>query len=393
MGLAMTNRSDQPIQTLRLNDRDKAKLLWAIDQANRHDESKAARRLRVSCTNNAAVLTLKADGGSETRLCVLARNLSRFGAALVHGRYVYPDTRCELSIPSSSGMWHDLSATVRHIRHVQGTIHELGIEFDEPIELGDFVTLSPAEETRYLRELADETPEGGDREVDQLAGRILVVDDFSCDRKLFSHWLTQAGLGVMTCGDSRSALVQVQEQIFDLLIVDCCLGQEDGFELVKELREARVIAPIISVSADETPEVHAAVKASGSNAFLKKPFTKQQVTEKVFALIGVDAEEDLSPIVSTLKDDTEMRPLLTEFSRKASTYIEELREANAQANYDAVEGITRGLKGAGQGYGFPIISELAGDLLACLEASNADVDDIRKTTNELINVLNRVRLG
>lgn len=388
----MTNQN-VPIQTLRLSDRDKAKLLWAIDQVNRQDDTKDQRRLRVSCTNNEAVLTLKSEGGAETRLSMLARNLSRFGAALVHGRYVHPDTRCDLSIQASNGVWHNLPAAVRHIRHIQGTIHELGVEFETPIELGDFVTLSPAEETRYLRELADAMPEPGDDPVDQLASRVLIVDDFACDRKLFSHWLAQAGMAVTVCGDSRSAHVQVQEQIYDLLVVDCCLGSEDGLELVRSLRQSQVVAPIICVSANETPELPQAVKDAGGNLFLKKPFKQQQFLEIAYQLTGVDADTDLSPIYSTMKDDSEMRPLLAEFSRRASNYIEELREANAQSDYQAVEVITRGLKGAGEGYGFPVISDLAGALLASLDETNAEIDSIRQASNELINALNRVKIG
>lgn len=388
----MVNRSDVPIQTLHLNDRDKAKLLWAIEQANRKDENAPQRALRISCTNNEAMITLKSDGGSEAKLAVLARNLSQWGIALVHGRYVHPNSRCVVTIPAKTGMMYDALGTVRHIRHIQGTIHELGVQFDEPIDLSEFVDMSQAEETQYMRELADEMPNSEGEDVDQLINRVLVVDDFSCDRKLFSHWLTQAGLEVTASADSRSAHVQVQEQVFDLLIVDLCLGTEKGIDLISEMRRNNVVAPIIAVSADEDPQILADVLSAGANDFLKKPFTKSGLTKKVNALLGVNGADMLTPIYSTQQADTEMRPLLTEFARKLKSYIEDLREASAQTNHDAIGELTRKLKGAGEGYGFPDITRTATDLISEMEKWEPEVEEIRHATNELIAVLNRVKV-
>lgn len=69
----------QPIETLRLNDREKTKLLWAIEQVNRQDIDEELRQLRVACTNTEATLTLIKDGGEVAQLAVLVRNLSRGG--------------------------------------------------------------------------------------------------------------------------------------------------------------------------------------------------------------------------------------------------------------------------------------------------------------------------
>ncbi|MEM6505831.1 MAG: response regulator [Planctomycetota bacterium] len=388
----MKSRTDLPIQTLHLNDRDKAKLLWAIDQAStgEHDEQ---REVRVSCTNNEAVLTLKTDGGGETRLSVLARNLSRKGVALVHGRYIYPKSRCEVSLQALNSAWHSVLGTVQHVRHVQGTIHELGVHFDEPIDLSDFVTMSSEEETRYLRELADNMPEGDEDDTVQLANRVLVVDDFASDRKLISHWLTQAGLNVSTAADMRSAIVQVQEQVFDLALVDYLLGADSGVDLIRELRENQFVAPIISISADETEELKAEVTGAGATCFMRKPMDAEALKQTAFELIGIDASSDLSPIFSQHKNDPEMRPLITEFTRSLAGYVEELRDANAQNNYESLELISRQLKGAGNGYGFPTVSETAGELLQSINADDADIDAIRQQASELITTLNRIKLG
>lgn len=389
----MKTRDNQPIQTLHLSDRDKAKLLWAIEQANQQDDAQEQRRLRVTCTNNEAVLTLKYEDGWETQLAMLARNLSRWGAALVHGRYIHADSRCQLAIQSNNGSWQNIRGTVRHIRHIQGTIHELGIAFDEPIDLSEYVSFSAEEETQYLRELADDIPEDEGNGVVQLSNRVLVVDDYSSDRKLLSHWLTQAGLTVTTTSDARSARVQVQEQAFDLLLIDHRLGSDNGAELIRELRQKQFIVPIIAISADESDELKATMLDAGATAFMKKPLDPEKLKQTAYELIGIDKSSDTEPIFSEHKHDTEMRPLITEFARGLAGYIEELRDANAQNNYTTLEFISHQLKGAGEGYGFPAISERAGELLHSLNEDAAEIETIRQQANELISTLNRAKLS
>lgn len=389
----MKNQSDLPIHTLRLSERDKTKLLWAIEEANSQNYEEDQRQLRVACTNNEAVLTLKPAGGGETRLSMLARNLSRWGAALVHGRYVHPDSRCELAVQDKSGTWHSVAGVVRHARHIQGTIHELGIMFDEPIDLSEFCRLSSAEETRYLRELVDDAPEPDDKEVVQFSNRVLVVDDFSCDRKLLGHWLNRAGLTATTVADARSARVQVQEHVFDLLLIDCRLDTESGVELIKELRGNQFIGPIIAMSADDSEGLSQEALDAGANRFLCKPLDEAALKTLAYELIGVDESTDTTPIFSNHNDDKDFKPLINEFARRLNEYIDDLRDANAQNNYETLAFISRQLKGAGNGYGFPSISEHAGELLRVLHSDGGELETIRQQTNDLIGILNRVKSG
>ena len=389
----MNSRINQPIETLRLSDRDKTKLLWAIEQANKRDAGENARRLRVPCRNNKeAVLTLKVDGGGETPLAMLVRNLSRWGAALVNGRYVHPETRCELTIQSTNGVWHKRLGIVRHSRHIQGMIHEIGVQFDDPIELDEFVVLTPAEETRYLSELADDSPEEESSEVIQLSSKVIIADDFASDRNLYGHWLSQAGLTITTISNATGVKEQVQKTLFDLLVTDCQLGEDNGLSMIKELRSKQFVAPIIAISADESSELEQQALDAGANAFLSKPFTQEQLVETVYKLVGIDASADLSPIYSSLKNDAEMRPLLTEFTRGLANYIDDLRDANSKNDYDTLDHLTQRLKGAGNGYGFPEITDHATQVLAALNEEMPDIDKIKLSTGELVAILNRIKL-
>lgn len=383
----------QPIETLRLNDREKTKLLWAIEQANKREIDPDQRRLRVSCTEMEGVLSLHHDTSACTPLSVILRNLSRWGAAVVHGRYVHPHTKCELTLPSKGGGMFQIVGRIRHCRHLQGTIHEIGVRFAEPLELTSFVTLSPLEEARYLKELAEDATIEESQHVTHLSHKVLIADDFPSNRNLYAYWLGQAGLTVTTVGEARVARVQIQEQVFDLIVMECVLGDEETFDLIRELRASNFTAPIVAMSASESTGLRDEALSSGATVMMHKPFDEDDFIETAYQLIGIDRAADHSPIYSTLRSDSEMRPLLTQFTRSIPRCIEELRDANVQNDYAMIDHISQRLKGAGKGYGFPKITAQASDLLVALHQDNADLQKIKQATTELIAMLNRVKLG
>ncbi|MGB0767501.1 MAG: response regulator [Phycisphaeraceae bacterium] len=387
---------NKPIETLRLTDRDKAKLLWAIEEANRRDDGENQRRLRVPCKDvKEAILDLKSTGTGSTKLNVLIRNLSRWGAALVHGRYVHPETKCELLMQAENGAWHKQVGVIRHSRHIQGMIHEIGVAFEEPIDLSEFARLTTQEEAQYLQELADDMPEPSedDEVIVQLSSRVLLTDDYASDRKLFGHWLSQAGFTVSTMVDGRGTRIQIQEQVYDLVIIDYRLDGENGVKLIHELRQGNFTAPIICISSDDSDDVEQAALDAGANRFLQKPFSEQQLLSTAYELTGVDNKAEQTPIYSTFKDKPEMRPLLTEFTRGLSAYVDELRDANAQGDIEALDYISHRLKGAGNGYGYPDITKCAAAVINAMNADAPELESIKNAAGELISTLNRIKLG
>ena len=383
---------NQAIETLRTNDREKEQLLWAINRSSQREVPPTGRRLRVSCAHRDAIMTLHNDTGTTADFATLARNISRYGVSLIHGRYVYPVMRCEVQLCALNGTWHACAGEVRHSRHVQGFVHELGVLFDKPIDLSEFSLLSPSEETAHLQELADDLPESDNDQVTQVASRVLVVDDYASDRKLYSHWLNGAGMLVSTVGDIDSARERAEESQFDLAVIDLRLGNESGVDLIRTLRQTQFVAPILAVSADETTVAKDSAVKAGANRYLCKPFTGEELVATANELMGVNNEKHSTPIYSTMNNDPAMRPLLTEFTRGLPRNMEQLREANARHDYESLDQIARSFKGTGSGYGFEAISEQATEVLLALNADDADLEKIKQSANELLCILNRVKI-
>lgn len=388
----MKNHETQPIQTLRLSDRDKARLLAAIEKASKCDPFTGHRRLRVPWHKHDLTLKLMNEAGTAVNTVVLARNIGRWGAALVHGRYVYPGTRCELILPALDGKQNIQAGEIMHSRHVQGMVHELGLRFDHPIDLAKYAELTPEQESRHLTELADDAPSEDAQPFIRSASRVLVVDDFASDRRLYNHWLSKAGMAVTSVTGSRAALEEVVDINFDGLVIDYHLGAETGVDVIRSLRSTQFVAPILAVSASDDGEAATAMLDAGADLFLAKPFTGEELISNIRAMMGYQDEADNAPIVSTLTDDPDMRPLLTEFTRRLTTQAEQLRDANARHDYDTLEQIARMLKGAGSGYGFEAISSHAAALQAALDNNAADMDEIRRSANDLLQLLHRVKM-
>lgn len=387
----MKNQDHKPIQTLRINEREKQALVRAIEQSCKRVDVER-RRLRVSWIQHPLTLKLFLASGSFVEVEVMGRNLSQRGIALVHGRYVYPGTRCEITIPALDGARHACAGVVRHIRHVQGSIHEMGVTFDDPVDVSRFVVLSPEEETQNMLETTQDMPNDTTTEVTELASRVLVVDGFASHRKLYTHWLSSSGMDVSSASDAGSAQEHIDQAQFDLIVADVPPVTSGGIELIRKLRRSRFVAPILALSSDGSDQTRNDALAGGANDFLEKPVDAQTLTSHARKLMCLDNATQSLPIFSEFNADPEMQPLLVEFTRGFPACIQELRDASLQQDFDVIEKIAHSLKGSGSSYGFGIVSDSAKQVINQLDSEPVEIEGIKHAVNELLSILNRVRL-
>ena len=391
---------DQPIQTLRISERDRAKLIESVDSASVKKVQDDRRRLRVSYNQCKAVLTLLSESGNATRFIVIPRNLSRLGVAFVHGRFVFPQSRCEVLLQSLDQQWHAIAGRVTSCRHVQGMVHEIAVRFDQAIDLPAFAVLTPEQEMLNLEDVTRDLPPEEAAKVQRLAGRVLVVDGFAMDRKLFNLWLSRSGFQADGADDAVEALKKVASDRYDLVVVEVHLGGDSGLDLIRDLCCGSLAIPVLAMSAQDSDAVREQALQAGAKAFLGKPFTEEQLIQQCHTLLGNDTDnpDELCPIYSSSANDEELKPLLAEFIRGINGYITQLRDANAHKDFRVLQAVARALKGAGTGYGFPPITAAATDLLDQLTHDHAQdqahdqADPVRKQVNELVAILNRVRL-
>jgi heterodisulfide reductase subunit A len=89
--------------------------------------------------------------------------------------------------------------------------------------------------------------------------RILIVDDEIIMRDSLSEWLREDGYGVVAVEDGFQALEKVQEERWDVLLVDLKMPGMDGLELLERVKKFKDEIPVIIMTAYAT--VDSAVKA------------------------------------------------------------------------------------------------------------------------------------
>jgi signal transduction histidine kinase/CheY-like chemotaxis protein/HPt (histidine-containing phosphotransfer) domain-containing protein len=118
-------------------------------------------------------------------------------------------------------------------------------------------------------EQQDELPAG--------PARILAADDNEASRELFRAVLEKPGYTVVTVEDGRQAAEKAAAESFDLVFLDVNMPVMGGPEAARAMREAGVRAPLIGVTASIRAEERERCLASGMNAFLAKPFRRQEL--------------------------------------------------------------------------------------------------------------------
>lgn len=119
------------------------------------------------------------------------------------------------------------------------------------------------------------------------APTVLVVDDNALVSKLTCKMLRTAGYAVLAANDPEHALELVATHTvpIDLLMTDIAMPKVDGCELAHRCQELRPGLQILFASGyGEDATVKVGVLDPG-HAFLKKPYTYDELTDKVHELL------------------------------------------------------------------------------------------------------------
>jgi two-component system, chemotaxis family, chemotaxis protein CheY len=121
--------------------------------------------------------------------------------------------------------------------------------------------------------------------------KVLIVDDSSVMRKIVERALRQAGLElteVLEASNGAEALVQVQKGSLDMILSDINMPVMDGLEFLKNLANiefARNI-PVVMITTEGSEARVVEALSAGAKGYLRKPFTPEQVKERVTPLLG-----------------------------------------------------------------------------------------------------------
>lgn len=371
----------QAIDALRMTDQDHEALVAELDRSSTNSSGRDKRRSKRLPYKNVRGLTLELThpGGSTVRFVVKPRNISRTGLSVLHGGFIHTGTPCIVPLRSLTGKTTLVGAKVVMCRHIRGRVHELGMVFDQPIELTQFVLDADAG-----------MPDGehtGPITLPTLQGSVLVVDEWESDRKLIDYDLQKLGLRVTLADGGAEALGLLKAGKFDVVITGDWLGDMSGPDLAGAIRKIGRDTPLLGIFVDAGPVQMEAAAVAGIGTIIAKPYKIEHLAQLLLQYLNFDighSDGAAAPGGSDLSTkwlETGMRPMILSFLQGLEIRLADLERQVTSGGADPLATCQR-LKGAAASYGFPKLSDTA-EQLARLLQNDAPLDSVKNTIERL----------
>ena len=133
------------------------------------------------------------------------------------------------------------------------------------------------------------------------APRILVVDDDPPILRMIQLTLQSEGFRVSTAPEGQTGLAALEDQQFDLLVLDLQMPVLDGRAMYRELRARGHDVPTLVLSAFGA---EAAREELGAEAALRKPFDIEELIRVINAVLAATR----APRVKTTSHGAGLRP-------------------------------------------------------------------------------------
>lgn len=116
--------------------------------------------------------------------------------------------------------------------------------------------------------------------------RILVVDDDPDIRTVIAAMLAAVGLLVTTKDCAEDALSAVEQEGFDLLVLDWNLPKMSGLELCRLIRrDKRIPLPVLFLTANASSSDMVDAFSCGADDYMVKPFHAPELSARIFSLL------------------------------------------------------------------------------------------------------------
>lgn len=110
--------------------------------------------------------------------------------------------------------------------------------------------------------------------------RILVVDDEAAVRQSLVAGLSAEGWTVVEAANRDEMFARLDQERYDLVTLDICLGADDGLNLARELR-ARWNTPVVMITGLGQPMDRVRGLEHGADDYIVKPFLIREVVLRI----------------------------------------------------------------------------------------------------------------
>ncbi len=128
-----------------------------------------------------------------------------------------------------------------------------------------------------------------ERPVNSLDGlKVLVIDDSKTIRRTAETLLSKEGCEVFTATDGFDALSKIADHHPDIVFIDIMMPRLDGYQTCSLIKHNRTFrqTPVVMLSSKDGLFDRARGRIVGSEQYLTKPFTKEELLGAIERHIG-----------------------------------------------------------------------------------------------------------
>jgi two-component system sensor histidine kinase/response regulator len=123
--------------------------------------------------------------------------------------------------------------------------------------------------------------------------RVLLAEDNSVNQRVAARLLDKRGHVVVVAGNGALALEALEQQTFDLILMDVQMPVMDGVQATAAIRQQEKITgthiPIIAMTAHAMEGDRQRFLGSGMDGYISKPVHSRELFEVIESLLGLSA--------------------------------------------------------------------------------------------------------
>ncbi len=115
--------------------------------------------------------------------------------------------------------------------------------------------------------------------------KILIIEDDPALAKGISIFLNEEGFETDTAADGVEGYNKALESEIDLIILDLILPNKNGIDICRELRENKILVPIIILSSRKDESDKIVGLELGADDYVTKPFNNRELLARIKAVL------------------------------------------------------------------------------------------------------------
>ena len=230
----------------------------------------------------------------------------------------------------------------------------------------------------------------------KIEGRILVAEDNPTNQLLISRILSKLNIKHHLVANGLEVIKELQENYYDLVLMDCQMPELDGYETTKIIRDNNEDLPndipIIALTANVINNEQQHCLDVGMNDYLSKPIELNLLIEKLDHFLGQDYLIDLK-VFNNLRDDLgddTVSEIIISYLKTSDKIVTEMQQALSEKNIKRINQLAHTLKSSSMSLGAMFLGAKAMELEQSEKIDNiSDFCKLVESTQKQLQVLNK----